>query len=680
MTLMSLKLKYCTSTKKKESLFKLFRVFMLFILLQYSSQAEPNPDVSIKKISKVNLLLPICQKSNCNEVYAKLVAYNGCYEWKTEDPSLVQIQPIQKPEDDKNCYSEAYVYTKAKSTKDITFVSAKDKKTNEYFKCKVGFGEISRISIEKNFDTINVGDIFELHVLAHDDRGNIFSSLEGWKFNWKIIKGHNNAQLIKLTDDGKVEIGTKREKIEKDGSNSDIMLIKGSQTGKIIVSVDILEDDLKNKVTSDQRELYIVEPFKIIPDKELYIVPNTQYSFDLMYTHSKKVIPKSEHKYFQWSVSDENCGKIKNFGNFYSKSTGCTLKVIAKDTRLEQFNIDEVTVHVLFPNSIDIGYMEINENDKKIIEKIQIENNQLLNFNLSPTFKLVEGKHYVFKNFLMYDDQPVYYNSVNFNFDLSSLNNYVYKNKINYKNNNELATLTANKVMEEQGIQSSVSIEKNNLLVIKKNVIIYEKVRIKKFNMPYFTLPYLGYGSNQNNREIIYGQELYLIVTGGTGHYLYTSSDSEIVDIIQDSYLLSRNKGKANIVVSDKEISSNNDNIDVYVKDINIFTFMEERQEIKIGKNFVVTPIALYQNKKYEMENIFTNCSNIKLSYEQNNEKIAQTQEVFYKNNNSNNKLNKMNRYYQVRNYIMNNVDALSEKLSFIKIKKNTEQYEYMEI
>ena len=72
----------------------------------------------------------------------------------------------------------AYIYTKTKSTKDITYVIAKDKKTNEYFKCKVGFGEISKISIEKNFDTINVGDIFELHVLAHDDRGNIFSSLE----------------------------------------------------------------------------------------------------------------------------------------------------------------------------------------------------------------------------------------------------------------------------------------------------------------------------------------------------------------------------------------------------------------------------------------------------------------------------------------------------------------------
>ena len=52
--------------------------------------------------------------------------------------------------------------------------------------------------------------------------------------------------------------------------------------------------------------------------------------------------------------------------------------------------------------------------------------------------------------------------------------------------------------------------------------------------MPYFTLPYLGFGINQNNRETIYGQELYLIVTGGTGNYIYTSSNSDIVDIVQD--------------------------------------------------------------------------------------------------------------------------------------------------
>ena len=39
------------------------------------------------------------------------------------------------------------------------------------------------------------------------------------------------------------------------------------------------------------------------------------------------------------------------------------------------------------------------------------------------------------------------------------------------------------------------------------------------------------------------------------------------------------------------------DNIDIYVKDINSFTFMEERQEILKGNKFEVTPIALIQNK-----------------------------------------------------------------------------------
>ena len=680
MTLMSFKLKQDLNSFKKGKLSKFIQFFIVLILLQNSFQNDNEPNTTIRKISKVNLLLPICPKTNCNGVYAKLIAYNGCYEWKAEDPSLIQIEPIHKPEDNYNCFSEVYIYTKSKSTKEITYVTAKDKKTNEYFKCKIGFAEVSKISIEKNFDTINVGEIFELHVLAHDDRGNIFSSLEGWKFNWKILNGHNNAQLIKFIDHGKVEIGDKREKIEKEGSNADIILIKGSQTGRVLVSVEIQEDDLKNKGITNQRELYIIEPFKIIPDNELYIIPKAQYNFDLMYTNSKKIIPKYEHKYFKWSVSDENCGKIKNFGNFYSNDIGCTVKVIAQDTRLEKFNTDEVTVHVLYPNSIDIGYLEIKEDDKKIMEQIQTEN-KLLNFNLSPNFKLVEGKHYVFKNFLMYDDQPVYYNynKVNFDFDLSNLNNFVYKNKINFKNNNELVTLTTQKPMEEQTIQSSVTIEKDKPLIIKKNVIIYEKVRIKKFNMPYFTLPYLGFGNNINNRETIYGQELYLIVTGGTGNYIYTSSDSGIVDIIQDSYLISRNKGKANIKVSDKEITSNNDNIDIYVKDINSFTFMEERQEIQIGNNFAVTPIALQQNKKYDIQNIFTNCSNIKLTYKNNDNNLAEAQEDFFNRNNNNNKFNQMSRYYQIKKYINNNIEPISEKLSLIKIKNNTDEYDYMD-
>ena len=340
-------------------------IFLIISLLLIPSILTTEKDSSLKQISKVNLLLPICQKNLCNNAYAKLIAYNGCYDWRTDDPNLVQLEKIQKSTDHIGCFSEVYVYTKSRSVKEITYVSAKDRNSNEIFKCKVGFAEVNTISIENNFDSINVGDVFELHVLAHDEKGNIFSSLEGWKFNWKIISGHNNAQLIKLTEHGKMEVGDKREKIEKEGFYSDKILIKGSQTGKILVSVEIVEENLKEIIQSNQRELYVIEPFKIIPDKDVYIMPNTYYNFNLMYIHSKKIIPNSEHRYFKWSLSDENCGKIKNFGNFYSKNIMCTVKVIAKDTRLEQFDTDEVLVHVLYPNNLDIRYLEVNEEEKK---------------------------------------------------------------------------------------------------------------------------------------------------------------------------------------------------------------------------------------------------------------------------------------------------------------------------
>ena len=646
-------------------------IFLLLFLSLISQIFTQEKDSSQKQISKVNLLLPICQKSLCNNVYAKLIAFNGCYDWKADDPNLVSIEKIQKPGDPSNCFSEVYVFPKSKSTKEITYVSAKDRNSNEIFKCKVGFAEVNKISIENNFDYINIGDVFELHVLAHDEKGNIFSSLEGWKFNWKIISGHNNAQLIRLTEHGKIEVGSKREQIEKEGFQADKILIKGSQTGKILVGVEIIEDNLKDKILSNQRELYVIEPFKIIPDKDIYILPNTQYNFNLMYIHSKKLIPNSDHRYFKWSISDENCGKIKGFGYFYSKSIKCTVKAIAKDTRLEQFDTDEVQVHVLYPNNLDIRYLEITEEEKKNIEKMGI-GNKLVDFNISPTFKLVEGKNYVFKNFLMYDDEPVYYDykSVKFDFDLSNLYSYVHKGKINFKDYNELAFLLTDKVtLEDQTIQSSVTLDANNTLLIKKNVIIYEKVHIKKFGQKFFTLPYLGSSANNNQNS---GQELYLIITGGTGRYVYHSSNPDIVDTVQDTYLISKNKGKANIKVYDNEMNTNMDEIDIYVKDVNSFTFMEERQEILKGNNFQVTPIALQQSKKYELENIFTNCSNINLNYDLSNHNLAQ------EDNKNGFNLNKLYRYYPIRDYINNNIDALTEKLNLINIKKDSEKYEYM--
>ncbi len=34
-----------------------------------------------RKISDINVLLPICDDKGCNKVYYSIFAYGGCYEW-----------------------------------------------------------------------------------------------------------------------------------------------------------------------------------------------------------------------------------------------------------------------------------------------------------------------------------------------------------------------------------------------------------------------------------------------------------------------------------------------------------------------------------------------------------------------------------------------------------------------
>ena len=72
---------------------------------------------------------------------------------------------IRQKDDKEGCYSKITISPKDKAN-DITYIIAKDKKSNEQFKCRVGFGRIHKLLIAKRFDKMNVGDIFEIDVLV----------------------------------------------------------------------------------------------------------------------------------------------------------------------------------------------------------------------------------------------------------------------------------------------------------------------------------------------------------------------------------------------------------------------------------------------------------------------------------------------------------------------------------
>ena len=52
------------------------------------------------------------------------------------------------------------------------------------------------MSIQSKYRHIYVNDRKHLHVVAFDDEGNIFSGLEGLRFDWTIVTGLKNLKKI----------------------------------------------------------------------------------------------------------------------------------------------------------------------------------------------------------------------------------------------------------------------------------------------------------------------------------------------------------------------------------------------------------------------------------------------------------------------------------------------------
>lgn len=142
--------------------FLLLFIFLFSELYALKKQNEPDKK---KGISDINALLPICESSNCNRVSYEIEAYGGCFEWKLDKPEFIDLELLNQPNEPQDCFSKVRISPKnVFDTNSVVFLQAKDKSSNELYRCRIGFGKIKKIKIVKRFDVINVGEIVELDV------------------------------------------------------------------------------------------------------------------------------------------------------------------------------------------------------------------------------------------------------------------------------------------------------------------------------------------------------------------------------------------------------------------------------------------------------------------------------------------------------------------------------------
>ena len=87
--------------------------------------------------------------------------------------------------------------------------------------------------------TIDVNDVQVLETLGYDIQENVFSTLQGVRFEWNI----QNLDLLESIPikESSIKSTEIRKKIESSNFQSDILIIKGLRKGQSKVSIKIRE-------------------------------------------------------------------------------------------------------------------------------------------------------------------------------------------------------------------------------------------------------------------------------------------------------------------------------------------------------------------------------------------------------------------------------------------------------
>lgn len=142
-----------------------FLLLILFIISKLYTSKNQNKKENKKGISDINVLLPICESSNCNRVSYEIEAYGGCFNWRLDKPELIDLELFNQPNEEQDCFSIAKISPKnVFQTNNVVLLDALDRNSNEIYRCRIGFGKIKKIKIIKRFDVINIGEIVELDV------------------------------------------------------------------------------------------------------------------------------------------------------------------------------------------------------------------------------------------------------------------------------------------------------------------------------------------------------------------------------------------------------------------------------------------------------------------------------------------------------------------------------------
>jgi hypothetical protein len=217
-------------------------------------------------------------------------------------------------------------------------------------------------------------------VRAYDKEGNVFSSLDGFRFDWDVVSGAQNVRRIPMKDSHMTAHGHSHLE-EQSWVQSDDFVLKAIEPGYTTLKVKILEDGYEN-VKAASINLTIVDPFIVMPkdesktkivsksqidiDEIIRILPTSEFDLELQAVDKteneviKFVDIQTPNKKYDWQIenSSKDLGLIEQNGKFLSKALPGVVDVVVVDQDILS-NQAEKQVHIVEPFTLNLEVADV---------------------------------------------------------------------------------------------------------------------------------------------------------------------------------------------------------------------------------------------------------------------------------------------------------------------------------
>lgn len=242
-------------------------------------------------------------------------------------------------------------------------IFAKDKSSGQVLESQAKVGVVTKIEIQINYRHLYVNDKERLDIVGYDNEGNIFSGLDGFRFDWSIERGDSHLKFIQKPD------GYKKKRVN---DSTDVAYVKGLSPGKTTVKVRVFEPGYE-QIAAVSKDILVIDPFIIEPQREVYILPTTAFNYNLVKLQKldngemRRHPIKLPSKQYEWSTSNPQLGLINQEGKFIAdKQEGASLIQVV-DNDMTQ-NTDEVQIKVVLPFRLGISIYDVTEQEDQAVK------------------------------------------------------------------------------------------------------------------------------------------------------------------------------------------------------------------------------------------------------------------------------------------------------------------------